>query len=134
MAGIMVDTNVLIRYFKGDEPFSEAIESSDSVVMHPVVFAEFIVGLDEKTAAGKAMRRSIEDFINVPLVSVVTVTMTTATCFAKIYRFLKSKGTMIPRNDIWLAASAIEYGYEIATHDEHFSYIPELRLTGCASR
>ena len=29
---------------------------------------------------------------------------------------------------IWIAASAIEKGYVLATHDEHFSQIPMLRL------
>ena len=33
MASVLVDTNVLIRYFRGDEPFAELIETSESVVV-----------------------------------------------------------------------------------------------------
>ena len=129
MTKIILDTNVLIRYFKGDEPFSDAIEEADSVIMHPVAYAEFIAGADEKTAGGKALRRKIQEFLDAPAVSVVTVTLTTGIYYSKIYRYLKSAGTMIPRNDIWLAASALEGGYELATHDGHFAQIPMLQLT-----
>ena len=47
MAHILVDTNVIIRYFRGDEPFAELLETSESVVVHPVVYVEYMDGLDE---------------------------------------------------------------------------------------
>ena len=53
MASMLVDTNVLIRYFRGDEPFAELIETSESVVVHPVVYAEYMNGLDEGRKSGK---------------------------------------------------------------------------------
>ena len=45
MSGLMLDTNVLIRFLRGDEPFSESVESSESVVIHPGVYAEFLSGV-----------------------------------------------------------------------------------------
>ena len=57
MASVLVDTNVLIRYFRGDEPFAELIETSESVVVHPVVYAEYLSGIDETRKNGKLLRR-----------------------------------------------------------------------------
>ena len=113
MASVLVDTNVLIRYFRGDEPFAELIETSESVVVHPVVYAEYMNGLDEGRKRGKMLRKRLEEFLDAPPVVLADVSTTTS---------------MIPQNDIWIAASAIEKGYVLATHDEHFSQIPMLRL------
>lgn len=128
MASVLVDTNVLIRYFRGDEPFAELIESAESVVVHPVVYAEYLNGLDESKKGGKLLRRRLEEFLDAPPVALVNISTTTSLYYSKIYKALKNSGRMIPQNDIWIAASAIENGYILATHDEHFSQIPMLRL------
>ena len=128
MASVLLDTNVLIRYFRGDEPFAELIESAESVVVHPVVYAEYLNGLDESKKSGKLLRRRLEDFLDAPPVFLADVSMTTSLYYSKIYKALKDSGRMIPQNDIWIAASAIEKGYVLLTHDEHFSQVPMLRI------
>ena len=125
---IILDTNVLIRYFKNDEPLSEMIERSSEVVVHPVVYAEYLSGLDETTAAGKSSRRLLEEFLDHPSVATCSLTPTTGIYYAKIYRHLKSVGKMLPKNDIWIAASALEHGWEVYTHDRHFELVPMLQL------
>ena len=124
----VIDTNVLIRYFRGDEPFAELVETSESVIVHPVVYAEYMNGLDEGRKSGKLLRRRLEEFLDAPPVVLANVSTTTSLYYSKIYKALKGSGRMIPQNDIWIAASAIEKGYVLATHDEHFSQIPMLRL------
>ena len=128
MASVLVDTNVLIRYFRGDEPFAELIETSESVVVHPVVYAEYLSGIDETRKNGKLLRQRLEAFLDAPPVVLADVSTTTSLYYSKIYRALKDSGRMIPQNDIWIAASALEKGYVLATHDDHFSQIQMLRL------
>ena len=128
MGRILLDTNVLIRYFKDDEPFADAIERAETVIIHPVVYAEYVSGLDETTKIGKILRKLIEDFLDAPAVALGTVTAATSSYYARIYRHLKKIGKMIPQNDIWLAASAFENGYELVSHDTHFRNIPMLNL------
>ena len=96
--------------------------------MHPVVYAEYMNGLDEGRKSGKLLRRRLEEFLDAPPVVLANVSTTTSLYYSKIYKALKDAGRMIPQNDIWIAASAIEKGYVLATHDEHFSHIPMLRL------
>ena len=74
------------------------------------------------------LRKRLEEFLDAPPVVLADVSTTTSLYYSKIYKALKGSGRMIPQNDIWIAASAIEKGYVLATHDEHFSQIPMLRL------
>ena len=41
---------------------------------------------------------------------------------------LKQIGKPVPTNDIWIAASAMQYGRTLATLDSHFSHITGLSL------
>ena len=48
--------------------------------------------------------------------------------YAKVYQALRAQGRPIPQNDMWIAASALEHGADIATHDEHFKLVPMLTV------
>ncbi len=52
----------------------------------------------------------------------------TALIYGKIKAYLKSKGTPIPENDIWIAAIAKEHQLPIVTEDKHFKLIPDIEI------
>jgi tRNA(fMet)-specific endonuclease VapC len=54
------------------------------------------------------------------------VTEETAERYAIILNFLWQAGTPVPTNDIWIAASAMEYGLELLTTDEHYQKVPQV--------
>jgi predicted nucleic acid-binding protein len=39
---------------------------------------------------------------------------------------LRKRGTSIPTNDIWIAASAMQYGLRLLTADRHFLKVPQI--------
>ncbi len=43
-----------------------------------------------------------------------------------MHNLLKSKGTPIPTNDIWIAASAMQHGLALASLDNHFTQVAGL--------
>jgi tRNA(fMet)-specific endonuclease VapC len=53
---------------------------------------------------------------------------TTAQIYGRIKQALKSKGFFMPDNDLWIAATAIQYGITLAARDTHFDWIDELRV------
>jgi tRNA(fMet)-specific endonuclease VapC len=61
-----------------------------------------------------------------PRVFVHPVDVETADFYAAIRDNLKSAGTPIPTNDIWIAAVAFQHGYKIFSKDRHFKLIPGL--------
>ena len=67
-------------------------------------------------------------FIATPSVRTVPIIDRTAELYAKVYQALRKQGTPIPQNDMWIAASALEHGADIATTDEHFRLVPMLTV------
>jgi tRNA(fMet)-specific endonuclease VapC len=61
-------------------------------------------------------------------VDLLSVDDGTAEFHAQIFADLKQKGRPIPTNDLWLAASAMQYGLALATYDDHFTSISGLLL------
>jgi predicted nucleic acid-binding protein len=48
--------------------------------------------------------------------------------YAEIDVFLRKEGRPIPRNDVWIAAAAMEHGMRLLTLDAHFAEIPMLMI------
>ncbi len=124
----MIDTNILIECFQRNRNISEAISQFDRILVCPAVLGEFKAGLDVNTKRGKKVKGLLDDFLDDPAVVIVPFTDETADYYARIFKTLKANGTPIPTNDIWIAASAIEHGASVLASDEHFSYVPMLKL------
>ena len=61
--------------------------------------------------------------------TILNINSAIAEKYASIRKGLKDKGTPIPENDIWIAATCIVYEIPLATNDKHFSNIEGLKLT-----
>ena len=49
--------------------------------------------------------------------------------YGQIYRYLQGQGRLIGANDLWIAATALVYGYPVVTaNKEHFRRVPELEV------
>ena len=59
----------------------------------------------------------------------VTMDDETAERYAVILNGLWTAGTPIPTNDIWIAASAMQYGLTVVTTDAHFLKIPQILVS-----
>lgn len=67
-------------------------------------------------------------FLSKPSVHILHVTEETALRYAEIDFYLRGKGRLIPRNDVWIAAVALEHGLHLVTLDAHFREIPMLLI------
>lgn len=47
---------------------------------------------------------------------------------ANTLKKLLKKGTPIPENDIWIAATALQHQLPLYTHDKHFKEVEDLQL------
>src|SRR6266702_2853310 len=58
--------------------------------------------------------------------------LVTDSATTKIYGHVKhvqrTKGLMIPDNDLWIASTALQYGLTLAARDQHFTWITGLAL------
>ena len=128
MKPLMLDTNVLIRFFRSDRKIADIISAYEKIVVPTVVLGEFKAGADPKTASGQRQLEVLESFLDSPSVSVIPVTEDIASVYARIFRTLKANGTPIPQNDMWIAACAVDAGATLVSSDDHFASIPLLDM------
>ena len=100
---------------------------SETVAVPVVVLGELYSGF----RAGARWAENTEQlarFLSKPSVRVLNVTDETALRYAEVDVYLRKQGRPIPRNDVWIAAVALEYGLQLLTLDEHFHEIPLLLI------
>jgi tRNA(fMet)-specific endonuclease VapC len=125
---LMLDTSAYVGFKRNITAIVGKIVAAESILMSPVVLGELLFGF----RSGNRMEKNLKDldeFLNHEVVSCVEIGAITADRFSRIAVILKSQGTSIPSNDIWIAAHAMEHGAELITLDHHFEKIPGLVYT-----
>jgi len=120
----LLDSSVLIRSLRGDAAI-RALIGAATVYVPSVALGEIYYG-----AYGSATRASADlhevDALAATLAVLVADT-TTAMVYGRIKREQRAKGQMLPGNDFWIAAIAIQYDLVLAARDAHFAWIGGLK-------
>ncbi len=127
MKSIVLDTNLLIKLFEREIALPKDFERYDNMLLPVTVIGEYRAGLFD-TAKGEENKKKLAFYLSKSSVNAVPVTERTTELYAKVYQALRKQGTPIPQNDMWIAASALEHGADIATTDEHFRLVPMLTV------
>ncbi len=127
MTGIfLLDTNAVIARTKDDQILERLLEDAE-VFLSVVVLGELFFGSEKS-------KRMSENWSNAEKlaasVEILVCDVSTARYYGRIKEQLRLKGRPIPDNDIWIAASAMEYGLTVLTRDEHFRYVDGLAVQG----
>jgi tRNA(fMet)-specific endonuclease VapC len=124
---LMIDTNIYIEYLRGNEEVKDILDFADIVAFSVISVGEIFTGfyLSENE---KKYFSEIEEFFNSSRLLIYDVDSETAEFYAKIVSELKSSGSPIPTNDIWIAALALQHGIKLLTMDNHFKKVPGLFL------
>jgi tRNA(fMet)-specific endonuclease VapC len=125
MRRAVIDTNIYVAFKRNHQSTIDKIRRLDFIGMDITVLAELYAGFRGGTKEHQN-RKELELFLNNPRVHLLNHEQETAEFYALIYHNLKSQGTPIPTNDIWIAASAMQHGLALLTLDEHFSKINNL--------
>ena len=91
------------------------------------VLAEYQYGL-----INSRHQKSLETWLDQLKLSwpVLTLDVMTAHHYAEIRNQLKKKGRMIPVNDLWIGALALQHQLPILSEDRHFDYIDGVERIG----
>lgn len=121
----LLDTNIVIGLFAGDTKILAQLSTSSRIFIPSIVLGELYFGA-AKSAHSKANSTRIDTFA---LKSAVLVCDTeTARYYGRIKDHLRTKGTPIPENDIWIAALAKQHHLTLVTRDQHFLHIKEINM------
>ena len=131
MKGLVLDTNVLIRFLERKNVDLALFARYDRIVLPTVVVGEFRAGIDPDTKSGRRRMRVLDDFIADDAVELVSIDDAVSRRYADVFRLLSRNGDRIPQNDIWIAATALALGMPLCTDDDHFSRVPLLTRESC---
>ena len=126
MKRILLDTNAYGAFLAGRDEIFDALGKADIVYMSVSVLGELYAGFRGGTKA-RENKTMLGRFLAKPTVAVLHVTHETAEVFGEVKDRLKTRGTPIPLNDIWIAAQAIDTGSQVVSYDAHFRNIDGLR-------
>lgn len=110
---------------RGDATVKEMLQTADAIYVNAVVLGELRIGFLRGRLRQKNEGR-LRQFLASSRVSALAVDEDTAERYAVILDALWTAGTPIPTNDIWIAASAMQYGLTVITTDAHFLKIPQI--------
>lgn len=122
---VMLDTSAYSHMRRGAAEILDAVSEAQVVVLPVTVLGE----LEAAFRLGSRQRensRALSEFLREPYVTVAETTADVARRYGELFATLRSHGTPLPVNDIWIAATALATGAQLLTYDRDFSRIPSL--------
>ena len=124
---MLIDTNRYTDLARNDAQAVAKFLDADEIFVPFVVLAELRSGFRNGTLSAKN-ELGLVKFLSNPKVRCVSPDEQTTHFYADVYALLRSQGTPIPTNDIWIAAIAIQHSLPLYTRDHHFNKISQLEL------
>ncbi len=125
MSRVLLDTSAYSAFFRGHPEVKLALQEAESIALNAIVLGELHFGFRGGNQQ-KKNERELLAFLSSDRVQVLDVTGETAERYAIVLRSLRGQGTPIPTNDIWIAATAMQYGLRLITTDRHFQVVPQI--------
>ena len=126
---LVVDTNAYSAFFRGNERVIELMEKADELILPSIVTGELISGflLGSRTDMNF---RELKSFLEQPGVRLHDIGYYESEKYGLLVKNLRSAGTPLPTNDIWIAAVALSLGASLLSGDSHFEKISGLFVVG----
>lgn len=124
---MILDTNAISAMSCEDKEIEGVIQELLQPYLSVPVLAEYQYGL-----INSRHQKSLETWLNQLKLfwPVLILDLMTAHFYAEIRNQLKKKGRMIPVNDLWIAALAIQHQLPILSEDRHFDCIDGVTRIG----
>ena len=118
---MILDTNALSANADGDASIGSVVMAARGIEIPVVVLGEYRYGL-----AHSSRRIEHEEWLErfIADCRVLDITEETSRVYAEIRSQLRTTGTPIPANDIWIAALARQHGLAVLSRDAHFDRVP----------
>ena len=120
----LLDTNIVIALFAGDRAVEVKVTNIENVALAPPIIGELCFGAQKSAKVAENLLK-INMFVEQH--SLYSCDLETAQLYGIIKGGLERKGTLIPDNDIWIAAIAMQHGLILATRDAHFDEVESLQ-------
>ena len=125
MKEVLLDTSGYSAFLRGHAGVGDAVRQADLIAVNPIVLGELWAGFRRGNRLEKN-QAELRKFLSSPRVDVIDLDAETSVRYAAIVETLAKAGTPISTNDLWIAASAMQYGLSVVTTDAHFRRVPQV--------
>lgn len=119
----LLDTNIVIALLEDDPRVRQRLAACPRVTISATVLGELYFGAFKSSDPARNVTRIHDLLSEAPLVE---CDAETAYEYGRIKNELRLKGRPIPDNDIWVAATARQYGMTLVSRDHHFAEVDRL--------
>jgi predicted nucleic acid-binding protein len=131
--GLVIDTSAAVAIERAGDDWSRLLDAvaRESVALPAIVYSELLVGAALAATPKQAKRRRGAVVALAGAVDIVDFGPAIAERWSQLFADLTRQGTMIPSNDMAVAATALhlDYGVLAGPMDEaHFRTVPGLRV------
>lgn len=123
--GVLLDSSVVIAYLRGRLDLRQKVLPSEPLFLPLVALGELYKGALKSQRPAENLQQ-ISDLLL--LMSVLNPDGNTALKYARVAADLERSGGLIPENDMWIAALALDCDMPLATLDAHFARVPGLTV------
>jgi tRNA(fMet)-specific endonuclease VapC len=124
-SGILLDSSVVIAYFRGRLDLRTKVSPNEPLFLPLIGLGELYKGALKSLRPAENLQQ-ISRLLGV--VAVLSPDPATAMKYAEIAAALERQGGLIPENDMWIAAVALECDMPLATLDAHFARVAGLTV------
>lgn len=124
---LALDTNAYRAAAEGEPRAALLLRRADEIHLPFVVLGELRAGFAAGTL-GKRNEARLAEFLGSPRARVLLADEQTTHHYAALFAQLRSQGTPVPTNDLWIAALAVQHGLPLLSSDEHFKRLPQILL------
>ena len=122
---LALDTNRYVDFCRGEARTRSALEEASSIHLPFVVLGELRAGF-RVGRRGTENERALNEFLMQDGVRILYPDDQTTHHYAAVYCQLRSQGTPIPTNDMWIAALVLQHNLVLCARDAHFDHLPQL--------
>ncbi len=127
MKSSVVDTNILSDLFRGEASVRNLLREFESIYVPVTALGELLFGF---VLGSREMenRRRLDQFLSQRSVEILPASPSVAEHYALLMASLRKRGTPLPTNDVWIAATACAEKVPLISRDRHFAKINGLQL------
>lgn len=121
---VALDTNAYSDWLRSGL-WNGKISQASRIIVPTIVIGELFHGFHggDRFQKNKGI---LMDFLGEDAVEAVAPDLGIADCFGVFMCYLQRKGTKMPTNDVWIAATAHICGATLLSDDAHFDFLPQV--------
>ncbi|MCH7716629.1 MAG: PIN domain-containing protein [Gemmatimonadetes bacterium] len=128
--GLLIDTSAVVALERGASSWEDAL-SEEPVAVPAIVYAELLVGVRLADTPERAASRQKKIDALIARAPVIEFGSEAAERWAHVFADLRRAGTVIPSNDLVVAATALNVGFGVLVgpgDEGHFRSVQGLRV------